>query len=196
MRCCAEASGRFLAAFLATSILLTQPRAANAAAESRWAWGAQFSMVSTMSPQYESPISYGIQGGIMRRIVPIAWVGLDGGFYDHALATFYTANDAHPYPLQGPVYSSRLALGIQVGPVWAYRPYVTGGWALERLTDQRPYGGFHEHTWAFEVGAGMRGGDHLLPWFEWRWHRGLDRMSILGGAPLDYHTWGIGLGWN
>ena len=105
--------------------------------------------------------------------------------------------DWQPYPLQGPVYSKRLALVAQVGPSWAYRPYLAGGVARDFLTSTGWWSGeLREQSWSYEIGAGVRGGDQLLPWFVWRWHRSFDYMGILGAVPLDYHTWGIGLGWN
>jgi len=176
------------------------------AGDSRWSAGGAFTVVATsFAPWLASPgntSGVGAQAFVLRRIAPNLRAGIEAGYYDHGPSriTYATAADfiGPPPMLSGASFTSyRAALTGQIAPSWAFAPYAAAGIGFYDMTNHSSFRpDAQEQTWGIELGAGIRGQDDLLPWLEWRWHHGLSPMTILDGASVDYHTFGVGFSWN
>jgi hypothetical protein len=163
-----------------------------------WSLGGAFTIVSTrFAPDLGNTFGIGVQASVLRSLTPLLQAGAEAGIYGHSSPGIEWADDGPPPMLAGDFTSGRIALTGQMGPRWVFAPYAVTGvgfYIMENRASWRP--DVREHSWGIELGAGVRGRQELLPWLEWRWHRGLSRMAILDGSSVDYQTVAIGVSWN
>jgi hypothetical protein len=151
------------------------------------------------APWLGNTFGVGTQAFVLGRIAPNLRAGIEAGYYDHGSPGVAYAADLGPPPMLAAnnFTSYRIALSGQIAPSWVLAPYAVTGIGFYDMTNHSSFRpDTHEHGWEIELGAGIRGQDDLLPWLEWRWHRGLSPMVILDGAAVDYHTLGIGFSWS
>jgi hypothetical protein len=197
MRCCGRTKGS-AGLFALLMLLATHARAASLELPS-WAWGAQFAWTEVHFLPDVDAWTPGLRANLLKRVGSATWLAMEGGAYQSVYPPLGFGDDIGVHPLDRDFSLMDLSLTVHTGPAWAYRPYLVTGIGMQRVTGHQSPGAGPERVEinpSVEVGAGVRGGRGLLPWFEWRFHGSLHRLHAFEDIKLSYYTLGIGLGWN